>query len=643
MPTELDLWKKFHTNGLAADYSDTLQSFWSLAMEKKTPYEYHSLPASETDALYELKHRSLRLYAYANRCVSLLCQKFPLSDACFALFDADAYLLKFFGDCTFIHELQMSGIRRLSHWSMDVIGPNAVSIGIAEGRDYETSGHENYSYPLINYAVYFSPCITEKEGESPQTIGGIALITPVDKKDKCYSMLCASLTFDINLHLFMSDTELAAYSNDEKCVMNIDYNIKTGKKHIIYHDSNLFNILSIPKRNLFFVPLEQIFRRVPTNTEFWKIIEKRKAVANQFIDLDTGAAKERFQISTEPYYRPNLAICGMRMFIISPRFLSAKISGNIGNTAVTTFKDLKGSSSTFLTVKQKAQIFSQTESNIFITGDIGTGKSAFAQAIHNGGSRSSGPFITLNCASFSKTQMRREMFGSEESKTHRITNIGRLELAAGGTLYLSMLGALPIELQTELLNTLETGMFTREGGTTPVKFDARIISSSRATPHSLLLNHRFRPDLYYTLCTLSFHLPLLKDRRRDIPILADYFLANSSSNRNHTKRFSPESKKLLQKYDWVGNIKELQNIVDSVSLLSSADFIEPEQIIECIPGSYESKTDYLPSVSGKMKVTKDEIISALQLSHYNKQRAAQELGISRRSLYRYLEKYGISL
>ena len=238
-----------------------------------------------------------------------------------------------------------------------------------------------------------------------------------------------------------------------------------------------------------------------------------------------------------------------------------------------------------------------------------------------------------------REQLARILFGYEIPEEHEIVSVGYFELANGGTLYLSELSLLPIELQNLLLAAIENESFFRVGGRSPIYSDVRIIASTSNDIMSDVEGHRFRSELFYRLNSHNLFLPPLRDRKQDIAIMAEYFIKLYCNKIGvQVKRLSPDAKKLLRQLPWHGNIRELENTMETIVLLTPSVIIEREQILEYIR---DPSTENIPLTYKRTsnKVTKTELQRTLQSCYYNKQLTAEKLGISRRTLYRYLEKF----
>ena len=300
--------------------------------------------------------------------------------------------------------------------------------------------------------------------------------------------------------------------------------------------------------------------------------------------------------------------------------------------------------------KEIKQIFSvlesvsQTDSSVLITGESGTGKELAARAIHLNSSRRAAPFIAINCSAFVETLIESELFGHEKgSFTGAIkTKIGKFELAQGGTLFLDEIGDLSIAVQTKLLRVLETREFERVGGNKTIKLDARIIAATNKNLSEEIAAGRFREDLFYRINVLNIHQPPLRERMDDFPLLVNHFIESFNKKFNkHIKQFSSSAYDILMDYDWPGNIRELENVIEHCFVLCNVDVIQ----IECLPKRLREfgKKNIVFNNSGTKKgfkeTEKDLIISVLEKNNWNRTKAAKELEIDPSTLWRKMKKY----
>ena len=219
----------------------------------------------------------------------------------------------------------------------------------------------------------------------------------------------------------------------------------------------------------------------------------------------------------------------------------------------------------------------QSNSNVLILGESGSGKEFIAAALHNLSQRKEKNFVTINCAAFPEGLLESELFGHMKgSFTGAVYNKqGLFEIADGGSVLLDEIAEMPPNLQAKLLRVLENGIFRRIGGTTDIKVDVRVISATNKDLKEEIAAGRFREDLYYRLNVIPINIPPLRERKEDIPLLVDHFLRKTSPD---PKRISPEAMKLLMDYSWKGNVRELENIIERTALLTDKEEITPADL-----------------------------------------------------------------
>jgi two-component system NtrC family response regulator len=286
---------------------------------------------------------------------------------------------------------------------------------------------------------------------------------------------------------------------------------------------------------------------------------------------------------------------------------------------------------------------SSTDAPLLITGEKGTGKELTARAIHERSRRSTGPFMTMHCSAIVGNLLDADLFGTEEG-VHvdgRQTAIGKVQQAHGGTLFLDEVGELPPPLQTKLLRFLESGTFERVSGRRPVEADVRIISATKTNLKESVEQGKFREDLYYRLAVAHLHMPSLRERGGDILLLATVFLRQAAMH--HRKRiqgFTPDAIESMRAYQWPGNVRELSDSVWRGVLVAAGAEVTSHDLD--LPS--DGRSHEYASISLKVnqqRIETDLILKAFNLSHGNLSRAAQELGISRSTLYRRLRQYGM--
>ncbi len=310
------------------------------------------------------------------------------------------------------------------------------------------------------------------------------------------------------------------------------------------------------------------------------------------------------------------------------------------------YKDVQiiGNSKVVKEVLSTASRVAKTKSTVLIRGESGTGKELVARAIHALSDRGDKRFVPVSCAALPETLFESELFGHERGAfTGAIKRReGRFELADGGTLFLDEVGDIPLETQVKLLRVIEFQEFKRLGGKETLKVDVRIISATNQDLEKKIREKSFREDLYYRLNVISIFIPPLKERKEDILLLVDHFIkkANQKCGRS-IKGITPEVKDIILNYDWPGNIRELENVIERGVVLSRTEVIDKTDLP--YHGLVSDKSfRYIPSASLSLKdMEKDHILRVLKEADWNLNKSAEILGIHRNTLRLKMKEYGI--
>jgi DNA-binding NtrC family response regulator len=290
--------------------------------------------------------------------------------------------------------------------------------------------------------------------------------------------------------------------------------------------------------------------------------------------------------------------------------------------------------------------------SVLITGESGTGKELVARAIHDLGPRASGPFVAINCAAIPESLMESELFGHERGAFTDASErrIGRFEQARGGTLFLDEIGELPTSVQAKLLRALQERTIERVGGREPIAVDARFLAATNRDLGRDVNEGRFRADLYYRIHVVSIALPALRERREDVPLLAEAFLERAGKQAGRGPlELSRGAAAALQRYAWPGNVRELENAVEHAVALSEGTLLEEGDLPEALVAG--SRTEALGDAVRTGQLDLDEatgrfeqalIREALERCAWNQTRAAEQLGLTRRVLKLKMDRYGMS-
>ena len=304
------------------------------------------------------------------------------------------------------------------------------------------------------------------------------------------------------------------------------------------------------------------------------------------------------------------------------------------------FRDIIGQSNALKDVFALIDKVAKTDANVLILGENGTGKELVARAIHQKSMRKDNSFVAVDMGAITETLFESELFGHKKGSftDAREDRPGRFELAHGGTLFLDEIGNLSIGLQSKLLSALQSRLVTRVGSNQAMEVDIRLICATNLNLHQMVADGKFRQDLLYRINTVEITIPPLCDRVDDIPMLANHFLDHYSKKyRKEVLSISPEAMNKLKKYPWPGNVRELQHSIERALIMADSPTLQESDFLFSRKGSDAINADTL----NLDEVEKAAVTKAIQLHNGNISKAAEELGLTRASLYRRMEKYGL--
>ncbi len=312
------------------------------------------------------------------------------------------------------------------------------------------------------------------------------------------------------------------------------------------------------------------------------------------------------------------------------------------------FPDIIGESTAMRGMLSLIKKVAPTDSTVLILGESGTGKELVATSIHDNSDRKDRPFIKLNCAAIPEELLESELFGHEKGAFTGATKFkpGKFDMANSGTLFLDEIGDMPYNLQAKILRILQEQEFYRVGGSRTIKVDVRILASTNKNLEKMVQEGTFREDLFYRLNVFTLHLPPLRERKEDIPLLVDYFLQNAPKKVD----ISSVALQMLVAFSWPGNIRELQNTIESAAVIAENGFIEPPQLPGKITGAFNNPAidnfkmpANIPLDERLREIEKSMIIEALRKTGGVQVRATELLGINQRSLWHRIKKHNIDV
>lgn len=537
-----------------------------------------------------------------------------------------------------LKRLNRFGVVQGALFSEDKSGTNAASLGEILGKPVQVVGFENFCRFCIDYGTSYAPIIDRKK-----VIGGIGIVGPVTDYDRKLLALADTIAHGI-----------AGRVGVQRWSHLIDRSINEGVL-AVHEDETIFwmseqchRILNYPVQNTYGHRLDSIIDPTkPENHYFWNIIKKDYTVTDEAITLMVGKDITKC-IVTINHFKSTDQVMSVKLIVFQGIERINKLIRNFsGNTARLTFKDVIGSNPRFLNTVNHARRSAGTISNIVLLGESGTGKDVLAQAIHNESPRRSGPFVALNCAALPRELIASELFGYEEGAftgAKKGGNIGKFELAHQGTIFLDEIGDMPLDLQASLLRVIEEKSIVRLGGNKQIPVNVRIIAATNKDLEFEVEKNNFRRDLYYRLRVINLHIPPLRERYDDIPVLSQHFLNILCRRLNLPKKsLAPDVIFLFQHYSWPGNVRELQNVLESAVQWTSGTVITKDQFESLLP-SLTAPPPTAPQSNPEVidKPSEKQIIESL-LEKYdnNKSKTAKALGVSRKTLYKRLSEYGL--
>jgi transcriptional regulator of acetoin/glycerol metabolism len=565
------------------------------------------------------------------------------------LSDEDGYVLKILGDPEILRKAahdngMVEGCNRSEHR----IGTNGIGTALVIQEPIQVVAGEHY-YPLHPHWVCSGAPIFDEEGS---VIGSFCLTGLGDRVSFHTLGMAAAAASAITRQIKMQ----CAYDKLNRLQQRMGVIVETmptgilllnNELEILQDNSWAESLLKKPGTELVGKSILDIFDGLPKDEERLR----------QGLDSYTVSAKHGRE---RLYYSLNIQPTATDEFVLTfekTESLHKKVHRVIGPGAHFTFSDIVGQSPAIQEALSLARIAAGNASNVLLTGESGTGKELFAQAIHNGGTRKDGPFVAINCGALPKSLIESELFGYSGGAftgARRDGSVGKFELANGGTIFLDEIGDMPLEVQATLLRVLQNKEVTPIGSNRVVGIDVRIIAATNQDLPAAMAAGAFRSDLYYRLNVFSIRVPPLRERAGDIRLLADYFLQKYGDPANkELAGFSKEAYSLLEGREWLGNVRELENSVERAFYLAKEKHVSAEclsPMFKAAPAQRPAQQTLAPMSSplrdgfpqiSKPKPGRESLVQALHATGGNVKQAADLLGVSRRTMYRKLNEFGI--
>ena len=439
---------------------------------------------------------------------------------------------------------------------------------------------------------------------------------------------------------------------DEKSMREVLKILLEGERYEVVSASDGLEGLSCLANDIFDLVITDI--KMP-KVDGFELLKKTKEISPDTIVImitafgTTEAAIEAMKSGAYDYINKPFKIDEIRLIVekaLEKKRLSEEVS-LLRKKVKTTYRleNIIGQSPQMQELFRLIPKVAQSSSNVLIIGESGSGKELVAAALHNLSNRKDRNLVAINCAAFPEGLLESELFGHMRgSFTGAVHNKqGLFEIADSGSLFLDEIGEMPINLQAKLLRVLEHGSFRRVGGTTDIKVDVRVISATNKDIKAEIASGRFREDLYYRLNVVPIHIPPLRERKEDIPLLVEHFLSKIS---NQPRKFSSGAMRMFLGFPWKGNVRELENVIERTALLTEKEEITPADLPNEILG-YTTDTKEIPELTEAGididaiigDIEKKYLLKALEKSGGVKKEAAKLLNLSFRSFRHRLSKY----
>ncbi|RRN72990.1 sigma-54-dependent Fis family transcriptional regulator [Peribacillus simplex] len=621
----LRTWERFISEGVLDSNrlnKRIMESWHRCKKDQVNPYLNKGKHILTSELLDIQKEKNSFLLELASPQLSRMNQSIKESGMMALLVDPDGYVLSLSGNEKILDEAGKINFVEGVRWTEGEVGTNAIGTALKTGEAVMIQGTEHYSIASHKWSCSAMPILNE----DGKILGVLDISCPVEYSHPFMLGMVANLAYTIEQEMgvrsYKKELELIQHSIELAETYPDRFFIVCNHKEMIISASKL------------------VRKKIPQSIGM--------ALAD-LLNHGYQIVKENLLLSKE-----DNRISGKCLFLSenhshkTNRLFPASMPSEVFD-----FKGESGISESFQNTLQKMKLVAPTEANVCIFGETGVGKELIAMAIHENGSRKNGPFITINCGAIPKDLMESELFGYVDGAftgAKRQGHKGKFEQANGGTIFLDEIGEIPLAMQVALLRLLQERKIVPIGGTKSISLDIRIITATHRNLEELVNDGSFRQDLYYRLNVYPIHVPSLRERIEDIPYLVNYLCLKNDWNIPLTE----ELLKRLKDYNWPGNIRELQNVLQRLTILLAEGPLDYIQVLNSMHSLPIARHDDIPSLKegGKKcikgneltireKIQRDLMLEALQRSRGNVTAAAKFMDIPRSTFYKRLHKYGL--
>jgi transcriptional regulator with PAS, ATPase and Fis domain len=634
-------WKELHINpDFRAELRPEIRASWERSIQcrvdpgmRENPYIY------EAGQLKQAQEKSRYFIETALPVMKSLYEFVAGTGFVVALFDADVCVLKVIGDEESLSWAKQARFIEGSLWEEKLVGTNGGCLAIDLAEPISVFGYEHFCLFSHVSASSCAPVI-----DQGRIIGGLGMVAPVKRvSNHTLGMVVASVKHIESKMILERTTRYnqVLMESMSEGVLAVDPN-----GIITYLNEVGAKILNCSRTKSIGSSIYEVLGHHAENHRFLNTITHGRQVSAQTFVLKLGQSKVKCNITCNPINDPDLGGQQGTVVILRESHRMNRLVRNwIGMGANMTFDGIIGVNQGFQKTIKTAQSAASSCSNVLLLGESGTGKDIIAQAMHNASPRRNNPFIAINCAALPRELIASELFGYEEGAftgAKKGGNTGKFELADQGTIFLDEIGDMPLDLQASLLRVIEEKSVIRLGGNKLIPVNVRIIAATNRDLENEINRGRFRRDLYFRLGVIRINIPPLRERPEDIILLAHHLCAQTGERFGKPNvTLSAEVIEAFRNYDWPGNVREMQNVLESAVQLAADQEITLDLVEDCFlpnTGSLELPQDHLTDIS---QVEKQMIKQYLIKFRQNKTKTAEALGISRQTLYRRLKEYGL--
>ena len=601
------------------------------------PISQECLSDKEVEKLIE-KHKELVSVAWPF--MNLLYDVVEGSGFRVDLVDEKGYFLKMIGDLEAIENSKKINSLIGANRSESIGGTNSTGLVLVTKKPAQIIGAEHYFESLHSYTCSAAPIFNREK----ELIGVLNMSANIDLAHKHTLGLVIAAAKAIQNEIGIKKTNKKLETNLEAIDDGI---IHINTDHIItYANSMAANMLGINLDDMVNKPYDSIFT---TSFPIHEVLEKEIGFNNHELAIHVGSQNFHCIVSATPINSFEDNLMGMVVVLKKASVMRCLAQDMVGVTSHFTFSDIISKSPNMDHCIELAKLASEVDSRVFIEGESGTGKEMISQAIHNASTFRKGPFIAVNCGAIPYDLIESEMFGYEEGAftgARRGGKPGKFELAEGGTLFLDEIGDMPLDTQVKILRVLQEKQVVRVGGKKPIPVNVRIVSATNKNLLKEIKSNRFREDLYYRLNVIKIMLPPLRNRREDIPLLIKNITEKVCCRTGvPTKKINNNVIEIMTSYDWPGNIRQLENLIESIVVLSKGKEISEDDLPDYFWEKLSNENMVTSSPFNKL-ITLEEmeeiaIRNTLKSVDGNITAAAKILGVTRRTIYLKNKKYGI--